>query len=494
MTQRQSAGKLAGGSRRLWLALWRFFTSIRVALWLIGLTAGWVLLATLAQSTVPAKIANAAPRLAGVMLWWNSWAVWHSPFFLTTLALLAVSTILGGMVDRWPGIAQRIWRPNVHTSAGFFLTATKADQIVAPCPAPAAAAAVTATFAQKRYRILLDENGPDGDVHFYADKHRFSPLATFPFHSGLVLLLIGAMILSAFGWREVGFLVPDGSTRAVGHGTGLTIKNDQFVDNYYESGIPRDYYSDLEIYQNGKAVASGRVRVNAPINLDGVSIHQAAYGQAAKIRIEDATTGQVLFEDGVPLFVAENKAISRGFVDEAGDYRPIGQQPLNDLGISLLLVGTGGPGDQTIGVSQVAFAFYDNKSNLRLTEGLLNIGDSQTVGNIKLSYLRELRFTGLQITHAPGLWLIYLSAGIIFASMLVSFYRPHRRMRALIVARPGGGALVRLGAQVRLDPVGAREFAEIARIVKERLAFAPDSHEPAAQPARLGSPTPFPGA
>ncbi len=41
--------------------LWWFFTSVRVALWLIGTTIGWVLLATLAQSTFPMKIAQAQP-------------------------------------------------------------------------------------------------------------------------------------------------------------------------------------------------------------------------------------------------------------------------------------------------------------------------------------------------------------------------------------------------------------------------------------------------
>jgi len=89
-----------------------------------------------------------------------------------------------------------------------------------------------------------------------------------------------------------------------------------------------------------------------------------------------------------------------------------------------------------------------------------------------------VRFTALQITDAPGLWIVYLAAAIIFLSTLVTFYIPQRRVRALVTPQPDGTALMRLGAQVKLDLFGAREFAQLADAIKGRVGAAPDGTQP----------------
>ena len=111
--------------------VWGFFISVRVALWMIGLTIAWILIATLAQSTFPTWVAEQVPALTGLMNKWSNWEVWLSPPFLITLGLLAVSIVLGGMVNRWSGIAQRVWHPNVRTSPGFFKAVKNHDEITA---------------------------------------------------------------------------------------------------------------------------------------------------------------------------------------------------------------------------------------------------------------------------------------------------------------------------------------------------------------------------
>src|SRR4051812_29914310 len=218
--------------------VWWFFTSVRVGLWLIGTTIGWVLLATLAQSTFPQRIGTSIPLLRGSMEHLATWAVWESPFFLGTLGLLAVSIICGGMVARWPGIARRIWHPGIRTSTGFF-SAVKSTATLDDVPTDRARDAFTTTLRSRRYRVLAWRDEKSGATHLYADKNRFSLLATFPFHTGLVLLMIGAVIAATLGWREIGFLVPDGATRDVGHGTGLVIRSNGFFDAYYDDGRAR---------------------------------------------------------------------------------------------------------------------------------------------------------------------------------------------------------------------------------------------------------------
>ena len=189
---------------------------------------------------------------------WENWQVWESPVFILTLVLLTVSIICGGMINRWSGIAQRVWRPGIRTSIGFF-RAVKTATTLEPSSPEDGVSAFTTTLGAHRYRVRSLVDTKTGATHLYADKNRYSLLATFPFHAGLVLLMVGAMIAAAFGWREIGFLVPDGSTRAVGHGTGLSIKNDAFIDSYYDDGRAKDYYSDVEssrMARSSRAAAS----------------------------------------------------------------------------------------------------------------------------------------------------------------------------------------------------------------------------------------------
>ncbi len=337
--------------------VWWFFTSVRVALWMIGVTVAWILIATLAQSTFPGWVAQQIPALSGLMAQWSNWEVWLSPPFLITLGLLAVSIVLGGMVNRWSGIAQRVWHPNVRTSPGFFNAVKQHDEATAASVQARHCRLYAAWRRQKRYRVLSHTDAKSGSVHLYADKHRYSPLATFPFHLGLVLIMVGAVWIASAGWREIGFFVPDGSSRPVGHGTGLVVTNKGFVDDYYDDGRAKDYYSDLDVRDaTGAVIASGRLRVNSPINVGAVSFHQATFGNAAKLKITDPA-GHVVFDDGVPLLDPSARAQALGVT------RPIGVQRLDDLGVTVRVssAGSGAP-DDSLGAGQVAVAVFDNRA------------------------------------------------------------------------------------------------------------------------------------
>lgn len=456
-------------------AVWWFFTSVRVALWLIGTTIAWVLVATLAQSTFPESVARAIPITNGLMQRWATWAVWESPLFLLTLGLLVVSIILGGMVNRWPGIAQRIWRPGLRTSTGFFSAVKTSQTLVMPTPDDGVDA-FTATLNAHRYRTLAWRDEKSGATHLYADKNRYSLLATFPFHTGLVLLMFGAMIAATLGWREIGFLVPDGSVRPVGHGTGLTIRSNDFVDAYYNDGRAKDYYSDIAISRDGQIVKTGRLRVNDPISYGGVSLHQATYGQAAKFTITDAATGAVRWDDSIPIYISDDRTFARQFTDALGEFEPTGVQRLDDLGITVRLVSSAGSQDEKIGVGQMAIAIFDNRAVKAaagpIGTGKLDPGGAMTVGGLTFTFQREVRFTGLQITHNPGLPVIIAAATMIFLSIMVTFYLPHRRVRALVVPQPDGDARMLVGAQVKLDIFGAKEFERLVAEIAERIAMA----------------------
>ena len=75
---------------------------------------------------------------------------------------------------------------------------------------------------------------------------------------------------------------------------------DHFTDEYYLEGPPKDYSSELIIYDNGVEVKRGTVRVNSPMSYKGISFHQAFFGQTAVMDVKDET-GASIFSAGVPL-------------------------------------------------------------------------------------------------------------------------------------------------------------------------------------------------
>ena len=147
--------------------------------------------------------------------------------------------------------------------------------------------------------------------------------------------MFGAMIAATLGWREIGFLVPDGSTRAVGHGTGLSIKNDGFVDAYYDDGRAKDYYSDVEVIKDGQTVKAGRLRVNSPLSTAVSRCIKRRTGRrrsfSSRTRRRARSSGTTACRSSSPM----TATFARQFVDAAGEFEPTGVQRFDDLGVTL---------------------------------------------------------------------------------------------------------------------------------------------------------------
>ena len=70
--------------------------------------------------------------------------------------------------------------------------------------------------------------------------------------------------------------------------------------HYHPDGRPRDYYTDLVVYKGGEKAAEGRIRVNQPMDFDGVRFHQNSFGPTVKLDIHNGT-GQVLYSETMVL-------------------------------------------------------------------------------------------------------------------------------------------------------------------------------------------------
>jgi cytochrome c biogenesis protein len=447
--------------------IWRFFCSTRAAIVEIAIVAMFVLIGTLRQSEVPHWIGDNIPGTVWLVRRWLDWDVFHSFVFMMSLAILSVGIFIGGMVNRAPGIWNTIRHPTVRTTHGFLNGTEPSAYVRSAGDSDQLVTSITDALKKKRYRVRQEQVGDE--VHIYADKNAYAKLGTFPFHTALILVLVGGIVGAHWGFRDQNFIVPEGSVRDVGHGTGLSVGLTQFTDTYTEEGQPHRYQSDLVVYKDGKEVKSGSITVNHPMTYGNATFYQSSFGQAVQLKVTDAN-GNVIFDDSVPLGeyqVSNNPDNPAAIIDLlpinaqliviAPDVNPQNRPDLDTLHI---------PSGQMF----VQIMPYDwNSTQMPPTENVTQ-GQPAVINGVTVDYVRERRFTLLQVGYNPGIDIFFLAAIMLVAGLAVTFYFPHRRMRA-IVSRQADGEVAHLAPLARRDWSGQRDFESLMERLKTEIGF-----------------------
>jgi cytochrome c biogenesis protein len=441
--------------------LWQLFASPKLALVLmLGIAAAAMAGALLAQA--PSGMANTPDAMRA---WVNQvrprygvftdllqtlqfFSVFQSLWFRALLGLLAANTGIC-TVNRLPVIWHAVFRPTLRPADGLFDRGEPRQTVVLPAGSldavrPSLGAALT------RLHHIVETHEPGG-LYLYIDQNRFARFGTLVSHGALVMVLAAAVLSGPLGYfEENAFAVPIGSTRDLGHDTKLSLKVDDFVDEYYpEDGRPKDYRSEVVLFDAGREVARQTVRVNEPLVYNGVRFHQSAYGNAAALTISDAS-GRPLLQDSIPMT----------FRSSDGD-RPVGYVYLPDRDLRVYVVGTGGAGDPRIQPGQVVLEAYQGSATTPTYTATLTQRQPQSLADLQVVFDRELQYTSLRVVRDPSSNLIWIASALMILGFVLAFYFPHRRLWAR--AR-------RIDAGIELTLVGAGKdmLQPVARIA-ERL-------------------------
>lgn len=236
---------------------------------------------------------------------------------------------------------------------------------------------------------------------------------------------------------------------------GFEVRVDSFKVSYYDDGRPKDFVSHVELFDGGRHITTQDVRVNQYLEHDGVKFYQASYGWAPYLTVT-APDGRTLF-DGPVLFFGD-PTLSNGILKV-----PSAGPPPEQLGALMFFVPDLRVPDaqtETAGTAELRnpllqFRFF--KGDLQASRaqnvyeldtsrmsqywlGQLALGDSTTLPNgDRVSFTRVAHYTGLQVTHDPGLPIIWTAFALMLGGLLVRLY-----VRPLMEARRGparaGGA------------------------------------------------------
>ncbi len=447
--------------------LWRIFTSMRTALVLMLTLAVLALIgAILVQApgglqsdpqAYAAWLDALRPKYGGwvpIIDRLGFFSVFQSLWFKAILVGLTTS-ILACSVNRFRALWHTAVHPRTRMADTFYVRAPHRAVLEAGAGVEARSATIQALRA-RHFRTVTAE---DGDaLHVYADRFRWAPFGTLIAHLSLVLILVGALMGSLFGFRNGDFAAPVGTKVDVGGGTGLAVLAQSFSDSYYDDGAPSDYASEIALYRGDTQVASKTIRVNEPLSYDGVTFYQSFFGPAAVVRVADAK-GQTVFNQGVPLLWASDDGNRR-----------IGQFSLPGAGLTVWVVGVAsGQVDATIKAGQMQLELYPSGSETASAVDVVSQGQPTTIGGLQFTFEREQQFTGLIVSRDPGVTFVWLGAIFLVGGLFLVFMFPNRRIWAVVRRRTDGSSEVHVGATTRHDATFGPDFEKVVNELRLAL-------------------------
>jgi cytochrome c biogenesis protein len=448
--------------------LWHLLTSMRVAMVMMIVLAVLCVIGSLVIQ-IPSGMADGgqleAQWLQGVRPRFGGWTdimdtlglfnIFNSVVFRVLVAGLTIS-LIACTVHRLPGVWRTATKPRVDVGPGFFEHAPQHESIVVHAASADTLATVQSVLRKRRYRILSQD---DGVVHLYADRFRFMAFSSLIGHVSLVLILLGAIVGTSFGYRNPEFVIAEGTTLPTGTEPGLSMKLIDFTDTWYTStaNLPQDYASKVELYKDGTLVAAQTIRVNEPLSYDGATYYQKAYGQAAVMTVKDAS-GNVVYSEGLPLdaTAADGSDRAAGILDLPGSSDEI------------YVFGTTGTSDTTVQPGQVRAVLFSTANGSTVDDKVLDQGKAQSLGGYTVTFNRESKYTLLSINRDPGQLLIWLGALLLFAGFTLVFLLPQRRVWARISTR-GAMSVLSVASLGRRDAALGTDFDDLVTDIRAAL-------------------------
>lgn len=350
--------------------------------------------------------------------------MYHSWWFILMLYLLTVN-LVSCSIKRLPHIWKMIKEPVTVMSASLeqslsnrtSLKASEEPQVVSE----KVAAVLRAGFSEP----IITEI--DGVQHLFAQKNAWCRLSVYFVHLSVIVIFIGALIGSLFGYKGFVNITEGESISKVMSRSGkeidlgFSLQCDQFSMSRYPNGSPKEFKSILTVLENGRPVPDyqhARVIVNDPLTYKGITFYQSSYGDAGNYffrvtdldgkneqQLELSPSSQTTLPDGSTVRVLEAVADVAPFV-----------KGLSGPAAQLEIHSPSGAADKII-----AYATYPELNSQQAREAKKSF-------IIHYAGAEEKMYTGLQVAKDPGVWVVWLGCLLMVVGIYVAFFMSHRRI------------------------------------------------------------------
>jgi len=394
--------------------------------------------------------------------------VFHAWWFLTLLGLLSLSIVLVS-IDRFPNAWRFYARPYRKTDSHFRAALpTKAE-----LPIKNAADGLNAgERALKKLRWPAERIVDGNQSSLYSERHRFSVMAVYVIHASLLLIFAGGIIDGLFGYSGFLMLQRGETGNVIELRTGakkvlpFSIKCYEAGQENYADGSPRKWWSKLAVVQDGKELESKEIAVNDPLVHRGLRFYQASYGPTGKV-------------EGVKVIATPNEGAAREITLRMNE--PVELDPSTTVTLAEFIP------DFFIRDNQV-FKRSDDVVNPAIRLQIKKAGSDQAAiqwifpaynpvsQGQDAGYQFEFRdmqmgyFTGLEVSHEPGQWLVWAGCVLMGVGLFVAFYLVHMRLWVVAVPDAKGKLVLWIGGHANKNKDRfEQKFAEVVDGIREEL-------------------------
>ncbi len=499
--------------------IWDFFASVKLAVVILITLALTSIIGTIVeqradQSTNIALLAkffgdSFAPTIYNIFVNLGFMDMYHSWWFVTLLVMFSVNLIVCSL-ERLPKTVRLINTPMRPLGEKVIRTLAVRNELTVTAGLKVVKDEVLNILNSSNYRVL--EATEEDAVQLYSQKGKYTRLGVYVVHLSILLIFVGAIIGSQFGFRG-SLNLPEGESSNVvyaGDGEpiplGFTIMCKWYNTEYYSgTGTPQDYKSELVVFENEKEVLKKVIEVNSPLTYKGITFYQSSYGMmpgALDEFIMQGTPGDGRVSTLQPTFSRFPNSIGRFILTVT----PANGQPntlalkrgdifdIPGTDIKGVIIGFSPTLDRDRRTEALGTnAYYKDKLVSPAIAVEIDMpGKEKFVGwflkeratsitpdvghSIRFEDFQGIEYTGLQVAKDPGIWFIYLACIIMTIGLYACFFMSHKKIYVSITsdtsAKKGSVRIVvggtstknRLGFEKETEKI----LANASRAIEER--------------------------
>ena len=409
--------------------VWDFFCSLKLTMFLlISLALTSIIGTVLPQGQLPPEyVAQISPVKLDIYAKLGFFDMYHSWWFITLLYVFSLN-LISCSIKRLPHVFKFISEP-MQVLGESSRTSFSQKKEVTFSAAPEKAKEILTEFLGKEFTapIITEHNG---EYHLFAQKSVWCRLGVYVVHFSILVIFVGAIIGSLFGFKGFVNILEGQSISKVSTNTGkeidlgYTLRLEQFSVEKYFTGAPKEFKSIITVLENGRPVpdyTNVRVIVNDPLTFKGVTFYQSSYGQAnegsehyisMKPRVGGPTEklaihagDQVTLKDGTTFKLLE-------VAEDVRQFMPGFTGPAARVEVSFK-----GKAPQTF----IVLKNYPEMNTQR--------GDEITFG---YEGTNARMYTGLQFAKDPGVEIVWLGCALMVLGIYVAFFMSHKRVWVIV--------------------------------------------------------------
>lgn len=407
-------------------SLWDFFCSLKLSIsLLIGLALVSIIGTVIPQApSIPEEYIRSLSQTK-LQLYdkLGFFDMYHSWWFILLLYLLTVN-LVACSIKRLPRVWKIVSEPNLIFDEGMERSLSLTHDLKLKGDTASLKDKLTGFLTSEFAAPVVTEQ--NGEIHLFAQKTPWCRLGVYVVHLSIIIIFIGALIGSFFGYKAYVQIVEGASVSAAQGRTnkmidlGFAVKLEKFSVSFYNTGAPKEFKSVLTVLENGQPVPGFiniPVVVNDPLTYKGITFYQSSYGPASEggtfyFSVRERKGGtpvQVSARQGDSVQLPGGRTMH--VVESTQDVSPV----IPQLSGPAARVEVHTPGRQA-----ESFIVFRNYPEL----------DAERGGDLIFTYdgSDEKFYTGLQVAKDPGVWVVWLGCTLMVVGISMAFFMSHRRL------------------------------------------------------------------